>query len=286
MRDLKIERSITRRDQDSLSRYLHDVAYYKMANAEEEIVLSRKIKSGDEAALNRLVNANLRFVVSVAKKYEGQGIPLADLISEGNLGLIKAAKRFDYTRGFKFISFAVWWIRQSMMLAIGAHKRMIRLPMNQLDALQEIWKAECLMEQELQRMPTNDELAAHTGLEIKKISELKFSPNHAFWLDAPGEEDRPGMLSVLADPMFAAPDASMMRESLKHDLSLMMRQLTERQCRIIEMEFGLNGRLPMQTEDIGVALGLSKETIRRSRMQAMANLRTAKRMLANHRADA
>lgn len=273
MREIKIEKSFTKRDHDSLRRYLNDIAGYPLLSAEEEVVLARKIQSGDMAALHRLVNSNLRFVVSVAKKYEGQGLPLGDLISEGNVGLVKAAERFDESRGFKFISFAVWWIRQSMMMAIGTYKRMIRLPMNQVNDIQELWRSEMEMEQQLERLPTDEELAEYTGIALDKLKAYQYSPGHAVSLDTGGEdEEKPGLMVFLEDTSIDAPDKVLQSQDLKYSLRKLLNQLPDRQRRIIQLSFGLQGNEAMHLEDIADLFELSKESVRKIKYQALHNL--------------
>lgn len=273
MREIKIEKSFTKRDHDSLRRYLNDIAGFPLLSAEEEVMLARKIQAGDLSALQRLVNSNLRFVVSVAKKYEGQGLPLADLISEGNAGLVKAAERFDESRGFKFISFAVWWIRQSMMMAIGTYKRMIRLPMNQVNDIQELWRSEMEMEQRLERLPTDEELAEYTGIALDKLKAYQYSPGHAVSLDTAGDdEEKPGLMVFLEDTSIDAPDKVLQSQDLKYCLKKLLNQLPDRQRRIIQLSFGLQGNEAMHLEDIADLFDLSKESVRKIKYQALHNL--------------
>lgn len=273
MREIKIEKSFTKRDHDSLRRYLNDIAGYPLLSAEEEVMLGRKIQEGDVAALQRLVNSNLRFVVSVAKKYEGQGLPLADLISEGNAGLVKAAERFDESRGFKFISFAVWWIRQSMMMAIGTYKRMIRLPMNQVNDIQDLWRSEMEMEQKLERLPTDEELADFTGIPLDRLKAYQYSPGHTVSLDNQNdEEDKPGIMTFLEDTSIDAPDATLQSQDLKYSLRQLLNQLPDRQRRVIQLSFGLQGNEAMHLEDIADLFELSKESVRKIKYQALHNL--------------
>lgn len=273
MREIKIEKSFTKRDHDSLRRYLNDIAGYPLLSAEEEVMLGRKIQGGDLAALQRLVNSNLRFVVSVAKKYEGQGLPLADLISEGNAGLVKAAERFDESRGFKFISFAVWWIRQSMMMAIGTYKRMIRLPMNQVNDIQDLWRSEMEMEQKLERLPTDEELADFTGIPLDRLKAYQYSPGHTVSLDNQNdEEDKPGIMTFLEDTSIDAPDATLQSQDLTYNLRQLLNQLPDRQRRVIQLSFGLQGNEAMHLEDIADLFELSKESVRKIKYQALHNL--------------
>lgn len=276
MRELKIEKSITKRGEDSLKRYLADISRFTLVSTEEEVALARKIRKGDEAAKERLINANLRFVISVAKKYEGQGVPLSDLISEGNKGLIKATGRFDDTRGIKFISFAVWWIRQAMMFFINEHKRMIRLPMNQVNDILQIWKADLDLEQTLERSATTEELAEHCGIGLDKVRGYVNNPGHTVALDAGDDDEKPGMLNVLENEMFDRPDTTMDYEGLQHDLQLILAKLTSRQHKIIQLYFGLNGHRPMLIEEIAAHFGLSEQCIQMNKTKAMVMLRNSK----------
>ena len=276
MRELKIEKSITKRSDDSLKRYLQDISKYALISADEEVSLAQKIRNGDEAAKAKLINSNLRFVVSVAKKYEGQGVPLGDLISEGNKGLIKAAGRFDDTRGIKFISFAVWWIRQAMMFSINEHKRLVRLPMNQVNDILQVWKAESDLEQVLERPATTEELAKHCGLNLDKVRGYITNPGHTVALDAGDNDEKPGMLSVLENEMFDRPDTTMDNDGLQHDLQLILTKLTPRQYKVIQMYFGLNGQRPMLIEEIAAHFGLSEQCIQMNKTKAMVILRNTK----------
>ena len=277
MRAIKIEQSITRREDDSIKRYLDDIATYPLLSVNEEVVLSRKILKGDEAALRRLVNANLRFVVSVAKKYEGQGLSLADLISEGNSGLIKAARRYDESRGFKFISYAVWWIRQAIMLAIGEHKRLVRLPMNQVNGILQLRKAETELEQRLERKPIAEELAEFAGLDCDRVKDYQQNAVHTLSLDLPKEEQEDSwLMGIIPDSMFPGPDSCLGEAELKTMVQRLFRFLSKRQQSIISMAFGLDGYVEMQNEDIGSRLGLSSETVRKDRSLALRILRDIK----------
>jgi RNA polymerase primary sigma factor len=274
MRALKIDQSITNRSGDSVNRYFQDISQYPLLSPEEEIILARKIQGGDEAALQRLVNANLRFVVSVAKKYEGQGLSLSDLISEGNAGLVKAARRYDETRGFKFISYAVWWVRQAMMSAIGEHKRIIRLPMNQVNGIIELTKAEVKLEQDLQRNPTPEELAEFTSLSIERVMDYQHNSGKALSLDRPADEQDGGwLMAVMPDHMFPLPDSGLDHAGLKLCITSLFSALSNRQKAIINLAYGLNGSIPMQNEDISEQLGISAETVRKDRCKALDNMR-------------
>ena len=265
MRALKIGQSITNRSHASLQRYLSDIAKYNVLSIEEEIVLAKKIKAGDKAAFHRLINSNLRFVVSVAKKYEGQGLSLPDLVSIGNLGLVKAAERFDETKGFKFISFAVWWIRQSIMQTIGEQRRMIRRPTNQREDIYEVYKAQDYLEQRLERLPTPDELSEYTGIAVEKVKDYLMDSPFGIPLEADDEDEKPGLLNFLEDHTFSAPDAQLELDGKQYALTKIIDTLTDREARILRMYYGLDNDTPMLLEDIASNLGLSKESIRRSK---------------------
>ncbi|MFA4870035.1 MAG: RNA polymerase sigma factor RpoD/SigA [Pedobacter sp.] len=277
MRALKIGQSITNRSHASLQRYLSDISKYNVLTVEEEISLAKKIKTGDKAAFHRLINANLRFVVSVAKKYEGQGLSLPDLVSIGNLGLVKAAERFDETKGFKFISFAVWWIRQSIMHTIGEQRRIIRRPTNQRDDIFEVYKAQDYLEQRLERIPTPDELADHTGIAVEKVKDYLMDSPFGIPLESDDEDEKPGISTYLQDHTFKAPDAQIELEGRQQSLAAMVQNLTDREASILRMYYGLDNDTPMLLEDIAVNLGLSKESIRRSKTIAI------KRLNADHK---
>lgn len=272
MRALKIGQSITNRSHASLQRYLSDISKYNILTIEEEISLAKKIKTGDKSAFHRLINANLRFVISVAKKYEGQGLSLPDLVSIGNLGLVKAAERFDETKGFKFISFAVWWIRQSIMHTIGEQRRMIRRPTNQRDDIFEVYKAQDYLEQRLERMPTPDELADHTGIAVEKVKDYLMDSPYGIPLESEDEDEKPGISTFLQDHTFKAPDAHIELEGQRQSLAVMVQSLTEREASILRMYYGLDNDTPMLLEDIATNLGLSKESIRRSKTIAINRL--------------
>ena len=273
MREIKIEKSITNRSEGSIQRYLQEISRYPLLSIDEEVILAKKIRSGDAAALQRLVNCNLRFVVSVAKKYEMEGMALADLISEGNIGLVKAAERFDASRGFKFISYAVWWIRQAILHSLGVYKRMIRLPMNQLTGVMDLFKAESLLEQRLQRLPTVNELSEFMGVSHERILEYwSYSPI-TFSLDKPLDNDEDEWMGIRKDSAAILPDAGLEQEALQINMELMMRVLSTREKRILRLAFGMEGCRPLQNEDISEVLGISPETIRRAKAKALFTLR-------------
>jgi RNA polymerase primary sigma factor len=274
MRQLKITKSITSRDSASLEKYLADISKEEMISPDEEIVLAKKIREGDEAALDRLTRANLRFVVSVAKQYQNQGLTLPDLINEGNLGLIKAAKRFDETRGFKFISYAVWWIRQSIMQAISEHARIVRLPVNQLGSLTKINKAFTKLEQEYEREPSLEELAEITDLTVDKISDAFRISTRQVSVDAPllnGEDN--SLLDVIQNKEVEQADTIMMNQSLKKEIERSLNVLDEKERDVISLFFGLDSEDPYTLEEIGEKYDLSRERVRQIKEKALKKLR-------------
>lgn len=262
MRELKIDRSITRKDQESLVLYLQELRRYPLLTAEEELNLGKKIAAGDESAFELLVRSNLRFVVSVAKKYEGQGILLTDLVAEGNIGLMKAARRFDFTRGFKFISFAVWWIRQAIQQAIDHYRRIVRLPGNYIRDLADIRSLGLELEQKMERPPTLEELAEATDIKIDKIKKYQYSGQHSVSLDLPPEREGTGLYDVLSNELFPAPDTSMENEDLKCMLQGFLKQLPDKEREILELSFGLADKQRVLPEDIALSKDVTVQTIR------------------------
>jgi len=274
MRQLKITKSITNRDSASLEKYLADIAKEEMISPDEEILLAKKIREGDELALDRLTRANLRFVVSVAKQYQNQGLTLPDLINEGNLGLIKAAKRFDETRGFKFISYAVWWIRQSIMHSISEHARIVRLPVNQLGSLTRINKAFTKLEQEFEREPSLEELAAITELTVDKISDAFRISTRQISVDAPllnGEDN--SLLDVIQNNEVVQADTIMMNQALKKEIERSLNVLDEKEKDVISLFFGLESDEAYTLEEIGEKYNLSRERVRQIKEKALKKLR-------------
>lgn len=277
MRQLKITQSITNRESQSLDKYLHEIGKVDLITAEEEVILAQKIRAGDHAALERLTKTNLRFVVSVAKQYQNQGLTLGDLINEGNLGLIKAAKRFDETKGFKFISYAVWWIRQSILQAIAEQSRIVRLPLNQVGSLSKISKAFSKLEQEFEREPSPEELADTLETTVEKISDTLSNSGRHVSMDAPfvqGEENT--LLDVLenADPNT---DNSLIDESLSEEIKRSLATLTDREREIIVLFFGLGTNQPLSLEEIGEQFSLTRERVRQIKDKALQRLRHASR---------
>ncbi|PKL89092.1 MAG: RNA polymerase subunit sigma, partial [Ignavibacteriae bacterium HGW-Ignavibacteriae-2] len=259
---LKITKQYTNRESQSLDKYLQEIGKVDLLNPDQEIELAIQIKKGDQIALERLVKANLRFVVSVAKQYQNQGLSLGDLINEGNLGLIKAAKRFDETRGFKFISYAVWWIRQSILQALAEQSRIVRLPLNRVGALNKIGKAYSNLEQEYEREPNANELARELEMDIGEVSDtLKISGRHIS-MDAPfnmGEENR--LLDVLESEDEPSPDFTLMSDSLRNEIERALSTLTEREAEVIKLYFGLNKEHSLTLEEIGEKFNLTRERV-------------------------
>ena len=274
MRQLKITKQLTNRDSKSIDKYLSDVSKETMVTPEEEVQLAVKIKQGDDIALNRLVNANLRFVISVAKQYQGHGLTLEDLIAEGNIGLITAAKRFDETKGFKCISYAVWWIRQSIMQAIAENSRVVRLPLNKVSAIQKIAQAYSKLEQKHERAPSNEEISELLETTSENVTDLFTYSQKQISVDAPlieGEEN--SLLNVLENENSHSPSDGLMRDSLCRDIDRVLVSLKSREADVVKLSFGLNGEPPMTLEEIANRLGLTRERIRQIREKALRVLR-------------
>ena len=278
MRQLKITKSITSRDSASLDKYLQEIGREALLPVEEEVELSQRIRKGDRRALDKLVRANLRFVVSVAKQYQNQGLSLPDLINEGNVGLIKAAEKFDETRGFKFISYAVWWIRQTILQALAEQSRIVRLPLNQVSAVNKITKAMTKFEQEYERKPSADELAELVNELPEKISDsLRASGRHVS-VDAPfieGEEN--SLLDVMVNTDSPMADKGLVSESLSTEIDRALGVLNEREKQIIERSFGINNQPEMTLEEIGETFGLTRERVRQIREKAIRKLHAGSR---------
>ena len=279
MRQLKITKSITNRESASLDKYLQEIGRKDLITVDEEVELAQKIKQGDQAALDKLVSANLRFVVSVAKQYQNQGLSLPDLIDEGNLGLIKAAQKFDETRGFKFISYAVWWIRQSILQALAEHSRIVRLPLNQVGSLNKIGKALQRFEQENERRPSPMELAEQLDVPVEKIADtMKVSGRHVS-VDAPfvdGEDN--SLLDVLPNEDSPMADSSLNQESLSKEVNRALEQLNPRERDILKMFFGI-GCQEMTLEEIGAKFDLTRERVRQIKEKAIRRLKGQKSKL-------
>ncbi|MBO4315094.1 MAG: sigma-70 family RNA polymerase sigma factor [Prevotella sp.] len=273
MRQLKITKSITNRESASLDKYLQEISHEDMISVEEEVELAQRIKKGDKKALEKLAKANLRFVVSVAKQYQNQGLSLPDLINEGNLGLIKAAEKFDETRGFKFISYAVWWIRQSILQAIAEQSRIVRLPLNQVGSVNKINRILNQFEQENERRPSLEEIADQIDLPEDKIADaMKVTGKHVS-VDAPfvdGEEN--SLLDVLPNVDAPMADKELVMESLREEVSRLLKTLNERERNVIEAFYGINQR-EMTLDEIGDKYGLTRERVRQIKEKAIRHLR-------------
>jgi RNA polymerase primary sigma factor len=278
MRQLRIQKSITNRESQSLEKYLLEISREGMITAEEEAVLARRIREGDEEALSKLTRANLRFVVSVAKQYQNQGLSLPDLINEGNLGLIKAASRFDETRGFKFISYAVWWIRQSILQAIAEQARIVRLPLNQVGSLRRINKVFSKLEQEFEREPSPEEIAEIMEVPIEKISETLKSPGKHVSMDAPfaGNEEST-LLDVMENTDSPEADFGLMTESLRKEIDRSLRTLTERERDVVKLFYGIGVNHSYSLDEIGAQFGLTRERVRQIKEKAIRRLRSGSR---------
>lgn len=279
MRQLKITKSITNRESQSLEKYLQEIGKVDLLTPEEEVDLAKRIKQGDQIALEKLTKANLRFVVSVAKQYQNQGLSLSDLINEGNLGLIKAAQRFDETRGFKFISYAVWWIRQSILQALAEQSRIVRLPLNKVGSLNKINKAFSELEQEFEREPSSDELAETLEIPTEEVeTTLGVAARHVS-MDAPfveGEDN--SLLDVLENGATPRTDQSLeYNESLSREIDRSLSTLTDRQRDVIKLYFGIGVEHPMSLEDIGERFGLTRERVRQIKDKAINKLRNTSR---------
>jgi RNA polymerase primary sigma factor len=280
MRQLKISESITNRESASLNQYLSDIAKIPMVTAQEEVTLTQKIRQGDQAALERLTTANLRFVVSVAKQYQSSGLNLGDLINEGNLGLVKAAKRFDETKGFKFISYAVWWIRQSILSAIGEQSRMVRLPLNQVGDLSKIAKAAAKLEQVYERKATPEELAEDLETTVEKVSNSLANSGKHLSYDTPFSSDEENTLLDVLHSSDPGTDKEMMNESLSIEVFESMRMLGEKERDVLELFFGLKNQQAHSLEEIGEKYHLTRERVRQIKDRALARLRDSKRSRA------
>ena len=275
---MKIAKQFTNRESQSLDKYLQEIGKVDLLSPEDEIQLAIKIRKGDRSAFEQLTKANLRFVVSVAKQYQNQGLSLGDLINEGNLGLIKAASRFDETRGFKFISYAVWWIRQSILQALAEQSRIVRLPLNRVGTLNKIGKAYSNLEQEYEREPNSFELAKELQIDANEVTEaLKISGRHIS-MDAPltqGDENR--LLDVVENEEYPAPDHMLMSESLKTEINRILSTLSDREAEVIKFYFGLNKEHSLTLEEIGERFNLTRERVRQIKEKAIRRLRHASR---------
>jgi RNA polymerase primary sigma factor len=281
MRQLKISKQITNRESQSLDKYLQEIGKVDLLTPDEEVELAKRIREGDQQALEKLTKANLRFVVSVAKQYQNQGLSLGDLINEGNLGLIKAAQRFDETRGFKFISYAVWWIRQSILQALAEQSRIVRLPLNRVGSLNKISKTFSELEQKYEREPSPEELAEVLDVTTAEVVDtLKISGRHIS-MDAPfvqGEEN--SLLDVLENDSEDTPDAELINDSLRKEVQRALSTLTQREADVVTLYFGLNGEHTMTLEEIGEKFNLTRERVRQIKEKAIRRLRHTSRSKA------
>jgi len=280
MRQLKIAKQVMNRDSASLDVYLHEIGRFRLISVEEEVALARKIKTGDRNALETLIRSNLRFVVSVAKQYQNQGLTLPDLINEGNLGLIKSAGRYDETRGFKFISYAVWWIRQSILQSIAEHSRIIRLPLNKIGSILKINNAFTKLEQEYQREPMPEEIAEMLKLETKIVEEALETANFHVSADAPvyeNENDENTLYDTLINYSEPSPDLSLIDDSLKIEISRALGTLGDREADILRFSFGLSGEYPISIDEIANLLGVTPERVRQLKVKALKKLRNINR---------
>jgi RNA polymerase primary sigma factor len=278
MRQLKIAKQVTNRETESLDKYLQEIAKVDLISPDEEVILAQRIRQGDQSALYKLTLANLRFVVSVAKQYQNQGLHLPDLINEGNLGLIKAAQRFDETKGFKFISYAVWWIRQSILQAIAEHARIVRLPLNKIGTINRINKTYSAFEQQYQREPNPDEIAAILGVSLTEITEsIKNAGKHVS-MDAPiGPEEETTMLDLMQNDSVQDPESELLRDSLKFEIERSISTLIQREAEILRNYFGLNGLKPHTLDEIAVKFDLTRERVRQIKDKAIRRLKNSYR---------
>lgn len=280
MRQLKISKQVTNRETASLDKYLQEIGRVELITAEEEVELAKRIKAGDQAALEKLTKANLRFVVSVSKQYQNQGLTLPDLINEGNLGLIKAGQRFDETRGFKFISYAVWWIRQSILQALAEQSRIVRLPLNKIGSINKINKTFSLLEQEFEREPSADEIATILDLTEEDVKDaMKINGRHVS-MDAPlvsGEDDANSMYDVMVSEDSPNPDSGLIHESLRREIERALHTLTSREADVVRLYFGLGGEHPKTLEEIGERFDLTRERVRQIKEKAIRRLKHTSR---------
>lgn len=280
MRQLKITKQVTNRETASLDKYLQEIGRVELISAEEEVELAIKIRAGDRVALERLTKANLRFVVSVSKQYQNQGLSLPDLINEGNLGLIKAAERFDETRGFKFISYAVWWIRQSILQALAEQARIVRLPLNKIGTINKINRAFSELEQKYERPPSADELAEYLDCSTEEVKQSLANTGRHISMDAPlveGDESSSSMYDVLLNDSLPGPENELVVESLRKDIERSLSTLTQREGDVVRLYYGLNGKYPLTLEEIGERFDLTRERVRQIKEKAIRRLKHTSR---------
>lgn len=275
MRQLKISKQVTNRETLSLEKYLHEISKIELISPEEEVELARRVKQGDQVALEKLVKANLRFVVSVSKQYQNQGLSLPDLINEGNLGLIKAAYRFDETRGFKFISYAVWWIRQSILQALAEQARIVRLPLNRIGSINKLNKIFNELEQKFEREPTIQEIAEAMEMAPEEVKEILKNSNKHVSMDAPLQQDEENSLvDVLVNTEALNPEKELLDESLKKEVERILSTLSYREANILRLYYGLGGRAQCTLEEIGEEFNLTRERVRQIKEKAIKRLRS------------
>lgn len=280
MRQLKITKQVTNRETASLDKYLQEIGRVPMITAEEEVSLSRRIKQGDMVALEKLTQANLRFVVSVSKQYQNQGLSLQDLINEGNMGLIKAAHRFDETRGFKFISYAVWWIRQSILQALAEQSRIVRLPLNKIGAINKINKTYSELEQQFQRIPSAKEIAKELDLSEKEVKDSLKNANRHLSMDAPLLQDEDtSMYDVLQVNEDETPETELMQDSLRQEIHRALSTLSEREAEVLKLYFGINQKEPLTLEEIGMKYELTRERVRQIKEKGIRKLKKNSRSI-------
>ena len=278
MRQLKITKQVTNRQDKSLDKYLQDISKIPLITAEEEVELAQLIKKGDQQALDTLTKANLRFVVSVAKQYQNQGLKLPDLINEGNAGLVKAAKRFDETRGFKFISYAVWWIRQSILQALAEQSRIVRLPLNKIGTINKIRKTYAYLEQVNERQPNPDEIARELDLSVSEVKQSLKSQGRHLSMDAPiGAEEDFSLYDVISQKDSPRPDKDLMQESLSTEIERALETLPEKECNVIKLSYGIGNKHPMTLEEIGQIFDVTRERVRQIREKGIKRLKQTSR---------
>jgi len=274
MRQLKIAKQVTNRESKSLDKYLQDISKIDLITAEEEVELAQKIKRGDQRALEKLVNANLRFVVSVAKQYQNQGLTLPDLINEGNFGLVKAAQRFDETRGFKFISYAVWWIRQSILQALAEQSRVVRLPLNKIGSINKINKTFSYLEQAHERPPSAEEIAEELGLSVSEVKQSLKNAGKHISMDAPfAEGEDSNLYDVISASETPMPDSQLVKESIREEIGRVLETLSEREADVVKLYYGIGQSSTMTLDEIGNTFDLTRERVRQIREKAIRKLR-------------
>jgi RNA polymerase primary sigma factor len=285
MRQLKITRQVTNRDLPSLDKYLQEIGRRNLINANEEVELARRIREGDQKAMEKLILANLRFVVSVSKQYQNQGLTLPDLINEGNIGLIKAAERFDETKGFKFISYAVWWIRQAILQAIAEQSRLVRLPLNKIGLMNKLNRAIARMEQNLGRMPSEDEIAEAVNIDIEDIQRYLNNNGRHVSMDAPlSAGDESNLYDVIQNADASSPEDDLLNDSLNLEIERALKHIGEREAEIIRLFYGLHGLSPLSLDEIGEKFNLTRERVRQIKEKSIHKLKnTARnRLLRNY----